>query len=268
MNPYFVRGPSPRAESVWHVARLHHRCRSFGAAEAYCERIGSLMKAHWLTDPKQNAASFMNSVYLQAAGLMCVGSERDEDVVREVADIMMSLGRTPFVCRRSRSRRQKQGVREASRALQFLREADTKSLVEGGRIFREPELGEMSGSSSSFDLESLEARALEAKRPRLTHSLHRRFDGGLSDITAAARASRQKARPKMSLTSNMQDELEKVAEGVVRPLAMPRAAEEPRAAAAKPSTAASSKRGVAGAKKLSKKMGTPAGGRATSSKDE
>ena len=96
MNPYFARGPSQQSESAWHMARLHHRCRSFGAAEAYCERIGSYMKKVWLANPRQNAASFMNSVYLQAAGLACVGSERDEAVVREVADTMMSLGRAPF----------------------------------------------------------------------------------------------------------------------------------------------------------------------------
>ena len=268
-NPYFARGPSARSECAWHAARLHHRCRSFGAAEAYCERIGSLMKAHWLTNPSQNAASFMNSVYLHAAGLRCVGSERDEEVVREVADTMMSLGRTPFVGGKQSSRRKKQGLRGASRALQSLREEDVKSLVEGGRVFRDPRLGEMSessSSSSSLDLASTEAHALEAKRPRLEHSLHRRFDGGLGDVAIAARTARQRVRPKMSLTRKMQEQLEDIAEGVVRPLAWPRAAAAAKEVVAKPSTAAPSKDSITSTKKPGKARDARAGGRATSSK--
>ena len=199
-----------------------------------------------------------------------MGSERDEEVVREVADTMMSLGRTPFVGGKQSSRRQKQGLRGASRALQSLREEDVKSLVEGGRVFRDPRLGEMSesssSSSSSLDLASTEAHALEAKRPRLEHSLHRRFDGGLGDVAIAARTARQRARPKMSLTPKMQEQLEEIAEGVVRPLAWPRAAAAAKEVVAKPSTAASSKDSITSTKKPGRARGARAGGRATSSK--
>lgn len=161
------------------------------------------MKAHWLNNPLRNVATFMDSVYMQCAGLVCVGSERDEAVCREVADAMLNLGRTPLLTQRSRRRRDGAGIR-GSRQLRALRAEDLRRLVEGGRAQGHDAAD---SSSSSLDLEVGGADALAAKRSRAGEYFQTKFDGGLGDVRVAERLARQKARPRMSLEPKLEAEL-------------------------------------------------------------
>ena len=162
-------------------------------------------------------------------------------------------------------------MRGGSRALCNLRKDDAKRLVQAGRAFPKREFGSSSGSGSSsssgsIDLEAGEADALVAKRPCLGHSLHRKFDGGLRDITIAERDYRRKATPQLKLTPELQEVLEKATAEGARPLATPSAATPSVAALSKPAPGAA--KSSKSAKKLGKDQGAPTGGRAKSSKDK
>ena len=82
--------------SLWHVVRLHHRCRMLAPPEAPCERMGSYMSMLWHPEQHAGAGAIFDRVFLSQAKVQCVGGERDEYIVREVAALMQHMRQKPI----------------------------------------------------------------------------------------------------------------------------------------------------------------------------
>jgi len=92
-NPWFAVGSGSRDLVAWHACRLAHRCSLMFPPEAPCERIGSLMRLLWEPRQKMGAVAVADRVYLSQAGVVCVGSDRDELLVEVVSDLLKSTSK-------------------------------------------------------------------------------------------------------------------------------------------------------------------------------
>ena len=77
-------GQAAHARSAWAAARVHHRCRLLIAPDACCEAVGSLVRSQWNPKRGLTPTQVADSVFLQQAGVSCVGSPRDEALVEAV----------------------------------------------------------------------------------------------------------------------------------------------------------------------------------------
>ena len=89
----FCMWPSPsKRTSAWHALRLHHRCRLLRGSEASCERIGSFLHSNW-NDQEEVAPSVAVS---RAHLIGCLGSERDQALVEQVAQVLRHANLNPM----------------------------------------------------------------------------------------------------------------------------------------------------------------------------
>ena len=114
----------------WHAVRVHHRCRSMGASEAICERVGSLMGRAWSGHTNLNAV--MDGVYLDCAKVLCIGGERDAMVVDEVTQCLLAARRKPFLTERFKKARLNQGL-AVSHSIHRIRDETQQWLQASGR---------------------------------------------------------------------------------------------------------------------------------------
>ena len=113
-NPALTRGRTPGSSHVWHAARIHNFCRPMGSPEAICERVGSHMHQQWTATRHIDSGTLMDEVLLRDAQVTCLGSSRDERIVRDVAECMHHLGRRPLVTEASKQARLRQGAAASS----------------------------------------------------------------------------------------------------------------------------------------------------------
>ena len=119
--------------SSWHAVRVHHRCRAMAAAESSCERWGSQMHILFQSMRNCSPATMVDRLRLRAAGVQCVGGDRDEALIAEVSRVLsISLGKDPFrkrprpdanISMEARSRAKMQG--DATTIRDFLLDSDT-----------------------------------------------------------------------------------------------------------------------------------------------
>lgn len=96
MHPWFSIGNGPKGFITWHAARLAHRCSLLFPPEAPCERMGSLLRLYW--EPRRNLGpvDMADLVLLSQAGVRCVGSQRDEVIVEQVAALLQATAKYKF----------------------------------------------------------------------------------------------------------------------------------------------------------------------------
>ncbi len=124
-------------QGCWHAVRVHHRCRVFGATESCCERVGSHMHALW--NSTQGFQPLVDRVLLRSAGVRCVGSDLDEALVCEIANMLETkLAFHPHVKRRTVLKRKREGV-GASRQVDTLRSNVGEKRAAMGRSQQLPE---------------------------------------------------------------------------------------------------------------------------------
>ena len=122
-----VREQGGRQYLCWHVARLHHRSRLMAPPDAACESIGSQIR--WLWDQRGGSISptlFADKVHLAAAGVSCLGGDRDETIVECVLRMLEkgSLKKlTPFEGDRPDRRRRTTRGGHAAGKLTLLRDS-------------------------------------------------------------------------------------------------------------------------------------------------
>ena len=85
----------------WHALRLHHRSRLLRAPETACEFIGSIMHQQFSANQDLAPAPLMDRVMLQQAHVRCVGSQRDELLVSETAKLLIDMGKSTTVAKRT-----------------------------------------------------------------------------------------------------------------------------------------------------------------------
>ncbi len=88
---WFALGGQRSSPSAWHAARVHHRCRLLFPPESACERLGSRMTLLWSPWQGLSAGPLADRVFLAQAQVCCLGGERDEFVVAEVASLLQAL---------------------------------------------------------------------------------------------------------------------------------------------------------------------------------
>jgi hypothetical protein len=90
-NSWFGARPDQSSgRTCWAIVRLHHRCRLLMAPDAACESVGSFMRLLWNSRRTSGdvAARIGDCAVLAAAGVSCVGSARDEALVRNVVETL------------------------------------------------------------------------------------------------------------------------------------------------------------------------------------
>lgn len=87
--PYFSVGASERAPSAYQAALFHHRYRLLFAPSAAVERLGSILHQQYDAVQGLAPAALVDRVLLSSAHVSCLGSERDELLVRAVASTML-----------------------------------------------------------------------------------------------------------------------------------------------------------------------------------
>ena len=205
--------------SAWHAARIHHHCRSMGAPEAACERVGSLMSMRWTKRRGLGPGELMDEVLLHDAKVTCLGGDRDETIVREVADALHAMGRRATVKPRAAKRRRTEGVTD-SRHLDRLRQEAASALAASGRRCKDPCVFSSGESSGPGDLEinrGLDlgdaASAAPSALPWAAAFEHP------ADIRKSRRARREAGRPAMRLPPAVVEEMRRATpEGLVHQL--------------------------------------------------
>ena len=100
-----------------------------GAAEACCERAGSLLQNNWTKQKGEDAGAVMDSVLLQEARVTGIGNPRDEMICQEIAAALLTLGRNPYLTGRRRSA----PGESTSAVLARVRAAQQALLTDSGR---------------------------------------------------------------------------------------------------------------------------------------
>lgn len=201
MHPYFAFGNGKQA-CAWHALRVHHHCRCFGSPEAICERVGSVMKQHWMNNPRVNPSVLMESTLLSSAGVACLGDHRDEALVADVADTMLAMGRNPILQARAKRQRLQEGL-DTSRALRNLRSDHARLLADNGRI--SPVDSSESEPADDSDDSHLELAAenidTERKRFRGASSSSAADPATVLELAGMVAHARAQAKPAMRLPS-------------------------------------------------------------------
>ena len=128
---------------LWHVVRLHHRCRMLSPPESPCERMGSYMSMLWHPEQHAGAGAIFDRVFLSQAKVQCVGGERDEYIVREVAALMQHMRQKPICV-----------TLQAARIPRILIDAEEELALSG----RMPMVDHDESILASHDLEGVVAR--------------------------------------------------------------------------------------------------------------
>ena len=137
-DPYFARdGPNKHKRAnpsnAWHAAKIHNFAREMGTAEACCERVGSIMhhtdeSTRFLND----AGALMDTTLLKDAGLHCIGTSRDAQVVREVVSTLEALGYRPLaVSPKIRKARRQAGVPHSVRVASLVAASQAEVQASG-----------------------------------------------------------------------------------------------------------------------------------------
>ena len=99
-----------------------------------CERVGSLM--HSIYDPETGLAPARaaHRVRLREAGVHCAGSQRDENMISDIAEVMLKSGQSPLLQRDARYKRRRAGLPETGPArVRAEAELGSKAAPEGVR---------------------------------------------------------------------------------------------------------------------------------------
>ena len=90
------QAPVRRAPTIaWGAARVLHRSRLLIPPDTACESLGSWMKYSWNPRRNMTATNVADCVHLAQAGVQCVGADRDELLVREVARLLTATNTRP-----------------------------------------------------------------------------------------------------------------------------------------------------------------------------
>ena len=167
----------------------------------------------------------MGGVLLQDAHVACIGGGRDEALCRDVAQILTSSGRHPFVKHKSSKRRRRREGIDHSRSLQILRDETRRALEASGQLSHGPgrigaddsessdnssnsgEGGVQLGGSTKVRPCGHQGGASTRNRPAPADTLGIRRLGEVSDMRQARRA---KALPAMQLSARAEQVLQHV----------------------------------------------------------
>ena len=139
--------------------------------ESPCERLGSYMSSLWSQHQGLGAAPLCDRVFLTQAHVRCLGSTRDEFVIREVAFLMSQMRKRRFLPTRLRTRGGDAGGAAPhvhGRRLQQIEDADAQ-LRESGRLAHGAEEDQRLPRDDAGELIARghgNARALRAERLR------------------------------------------------------------------------------------------------------
>ena len=173
---WFALGSSGPRSCAWHAARVHHRCRNLFPPDAPCESVGIILRLLW--DQRQGTAHtsfWRDRALLSAAGVRCVGGDRDEMIVEEVVAVLKltskytvtgrSASGTEWLPRRAGSRSSQsrtqwlpQGERDA------LRPSELLALENAGAVKRRRFVDTRAQSSRPRDLPPSLVKAIDQAR--------------------------------------------------------------------------------------------------------
>ena len=88
MHKWFAVGATSSERCAWGGGRLLHRCRVLMSPDASCEAIGSWMRYTWNPRRHMTPTDVADAVFLAQAGVRCIGGQRDEFLVAEVAQLL------------------------------------------------------------------------------------------------------------------------------------------------------------------------------------
>ena len=82
---------------VWHEAMIHHRCKMLTICDSACERYFSLLHSIFDEDRSLAPHRMANRLLLREASVSCLGGARDEALIDQLAEILMSqFGKKPL----------------------------------------------------------------------------------------------------------------------------------------------------------------------------
>jgi hypothetical protein len=82
---------------VWHAAMIHHRCKMLTICDSACERYFSLLHSIFDEDRSLAPHRMANRLLLREASVSCLGGARDEALIDQLAEILMSqFGKKPL----------------------------------------------------------------------------------------------------------------------------------------------------------------------------
>ena len=153
------------------------------------------MHQHWRSNIRTPPATLMDAALLSDAHVTCVGHPRDEELCRQVADLLLHLGWKPGLGSRYQRARLAEGV-STSRSIANLRVQEEEHLVSQGRY---PGRVVDQGMDADLDLES--DASCESDHP-LRGVFRRR-----SDVLDAQKRAREAGAPKLTMSVRMQSEV-------------------------------------------------------------
>ena len=170
------------------------------AREAYCERVGSVMKSCYNVHADPDPMTLMDKVLLREASVRCICGARDTEVCRAVAEVMADMGRTPF--RSSRQNRKVAstlpGAMKVALAQQLLKLCRTGRMIALEDPPKEDEEQVLSTESESEDIAlSLDAAVSLSSATLSTRDLRSWRIGRVAETQAA-----------MEMTSRMTNALD------------------------------------------------------------
>ena len=99
MHKWFAVGNTLSERCAWGASRVMHRTRVLMAPDGCCEGIGSWMRYQWNPRKHSTPRQVADGVFLAQAGVRCIGGQRDEVLVAEVARLLQDT--SSYVWRRS-----------------------------------------------------------------------------------------------------------------------------------------------------------------------
>ena len=204
-DPWFSHDAEPDFPK-WHAVRIHSRCRPMGAAEACCERVGSLMKQCYNEVAGMSKNELMDHVLLTEARVSCIGSDRDETLCRHVVEVFQQKGyHVKNQCRMARKRHREEGL-DSSRCLKRLRAEAEECLLSSGRAtLGRPEGPLVLGKESDITPSS----TVPAPLPKaFTNSLHVAAISEWPQVKTLRRRYRGKSAPPMIVSHSALQALE------------------------------------------------------------
>lgn len=82
---------------MWHAAMIHHRCKMLTICDSACERYFSLLHSIFDEDRSLAPHRMANRLLLREASVSCLGGARDEALIDQLAEILMSqFGKKPL----------------------------------------------------------------------------------------------------------------------------------------------------------------------------
>ena len=99
-----------RMTHCWHVCYLLAVSMTAESASSSCERIGSHLHALEAGESNISPARVADKLRLRASHVECVGSQRDENLIGSLVDMLRSQGVDPCIQKAAQSKRRQKGL--------------------------------------------------------------------------------------------------------------------------------------------------------------